>query len=83
MMNARVHTAADIERMLKLGLSPITDNAEALMALGFERAYPNARTGYDATIYERSIDQGYRETNYGLRRVMVCQRAFLDLAKAA
>jgi hypothetical protein len=83
MTNARVHTTTDIEQMLKLGLSPITDNAEALVQLGFERAYPNVRTGYDSTIYERSIDQGYRETAHGLRRVMVCQRAFLDTAKAA
>jgi hypothetical protein len=83
MTNARVHTAADIERMLAIGLSPITDNVTALTSLGFERAYPNARTGYDASIYERSIDRGYRETKNGLARVMVCQRAFLIEKKAA
>jgi hypothetical protein len=78
MTNARVHTTAEIEQMLMLGLSPITDNADALYQLGFERAYPQARSGYDATIFERAIDQGYRQTSSGLRRVMVCQRAFLD-----
>jgi len=77
MTNALVHTSTDIEGMLKLGLSPITDNASALAELGFERAYPNARAGYDATVYERSVDYGVRETSNGLHRVMVCQRAFL------
>jgi len=79
MTNALVHTTTDIERMLTLGLSPITDNVAALAALGFERAYPNARCGYDATVYERSIDYGFRQTANGLRRVMVCQRAFLNV----
>jgi len=78
MTSALVHTAKDIERMLALGLSPITDNAEALATLGFERAYPRARCGYDATVYERSIDYGFRQTANGLRRVMVSQRAFLN-----
>ena len=80
MTNALVHTTADIERLLTLGLSPITDNAAALTALGFERAYPNARRGYDATIYERSIDHGMRESTDGIRRVMIRQRAFLQTA---
>jgi hypothetical protein len=74
---ATVHTSSDIERMLMLGLSPITDNAEALVALGFERSYPQARAGYESTIFERSVDRGVRETPHGLRRVMVCERAFL------
>jgi len=77
MTNATVHAPEDIRRLLSLGLAPITDNAEALEQLGFERSYPNAHGGYDATIYERSVDRGYRPTKGGLRRVMVCERAFL------
>jgi hypothetical protein len=66
-----------IEAMLARGLSPITDNIDALIELGFERSYPTARSGYDQTLWERSIDLGLRSTYAGLRRVMVCQRAFL------
>jgi len=56
MTHATVHTSADIERMLSLGLSPITDNAQALSELGFERSHPNAKVGgYEASIYEREI----------------------------
>ncbi len=72
-----IHTATEIERMLNLGLAPITDNPDALVELGFQRSYPQARAGYESTVFERSIDRGYRETANGLRRVMVCQRAFL------
>ncbi len=77
---ATVHTPTEIERMLMLGLSPITDNVEALVELGFERSYPQARTGYESTVFERSVDRGVRETSQGPRRVMVCERAFLVAA---
>ena len=83
MTTATVHTSAEIERMLALGLAPITDNAEALYALGFERSYPEARSGFESTVFERSLDRGYRQTSRGLRRVMVAQRAYLVLSKAA
>ena len=56
MTHATVHTSADIERMLSLGLSPITDNVQALMELGFERCHPQAKVGgYEASIYERPV----------------------------
>jgi hypothetical protein len=83
MTNAMVHTPEQIQRLLAIGLSPITDNADALAQLGFERSYPNARSGYEATVYERSVDRGYRETDRGLRRVMVCERAYLAPARCA
>jgi hypothetical protein len=64
--------------MLSLGLSPITDNQEALAELGFARSFPDAkRGGYEASVYERSIDQGYRNTKSGLKRVVIAQRAYL------
>jgi hypothetical protein len=77
MTSATVHDLGDIRRLLAHGLSPITDNAEALCELGFVRSYPQASVGYEATVWERSIDRGYRETSHGLRRVMACERAFL------
>jgi hypothetical protein len=70
MTSATVHDLGDIRRLLAQGLSPITDNAEALAELGFERSYPRASTGYEATVWQRSVDRGYRETSRGLRRVM-------------
>ncbi len=75
-----VHCAEDIEHLLKLGLAPITDNVKALRQMGFARAYPTARTGYEASIYERSTDRGLRPGRNGLRRVLICERAFLRLA---
>ena len=77
MTNARVHTTAEIEQMLMLGLSPITDNADALYQLGFERAYPQARTGRDATIWERTINLHCRPDGH---RVLARERAFLVTA---
>ena len=75
-MPALVHTASDIELMLRRGLAPITDNATALMELGFERAYPQIRSGFDATIWERSIDLPQSRT--GVKR-LIRERAFLSV----
>jgi hypothetical protein len=63
----------DLIAILRRGLSPLTDNQDALLALGFERAYPQARKGYDATIWERSTD---RRRPDGFR-VIARERAFL------
>jgi hypothetical protein len=73
-MNSIVHTAVVISDLLRRGLTPITDNESALRELGFERAYPQVRHGYDATIWERSIDYGTRPNG---DRVLARQRAFL------
>jgi hypothetical protein len=81
MTNAMVHSPEEIQRLLSIGLSPITDNPDALYELGFQRSYPQARSGYESTVYERSVDRGYRETDRGLRRVMVCERAYLVQAE--
>jgi len=72
-----VHRTEDIECLLKIGLAPITNNAPALERLGFERAYPSARNQYEASMYERSVEHGSRATPDGLRRVLICERAFL------
>lgn len=73
-----VHCSEDIERLLKLGLAPITDNVAALERLGFSRAHPAARNRYEKSMYERSIDGGVRDSRNGLRRVLIRQRAFLQ-----
>ena len=77
-MPALVHTAAAIQQMLRLGLAPITDNPEALVELGFDRAYPQAQTGRDATIWERSVE--LPQPIAGAPRRLVRERAFLERA---
>jgi hypothetical protein len=74
-MEAIAHTLPAIETMLRMGLTPITDNADALAQLGFERAYPQIHAGYDSTIWERSIDVG-RPNRDGLRS-LARERALL------
>jgi hypothetical protein len=73
-MDYIVHTLPEIAHKLRLGLAPITDNSDALAKLGFEPAYPQIKSGYDSTIWERSIDRG------GLSRdghhVLIRERAF-------
>jgi hypothetical protein len=81
MMNATqqalVTSRQDIEMMLKHGLTPITRNEAALLELGFRRSYPGAASGYESTIWDRSVDRGYRQSERGLRRVMAVERAYL------
>jgi hypothetical protein len=74
-MNSVVHTLSEIEHMLRRGLTPITDNSDALAELGFERAYPQIKSGYESTIWERSIDRG--RLNYYGYRFLVRERAFV------
>ena len=71
---ALTHTIEEIDAVLRRGLSPITDNRDALVALGFEPAYPQIRTGYDSTIWERSVEYGTNTAGY---RTLARQRAFL------
>jgi hypothetical protein len=72
-MNIIAQSAEELTAILQRGLSPLTDNLNALLALGFERAYPQARKGYDATIWERTLD---RRRPDGMR-VLARERAFL------
>jgi hypothetical protein len=75
-MNLIAQSADELIAILRRGLSPLTDNQDALLALGFERAYPQARRGRDATIWERTIDRR-RPDGY---RVLARERAFLVAA---
>jgi len=69
-----VHSTEDLLALLRRGLSPFTDNREALLELGFERSYPQLYAGYESTIWERAIDRGRRADGY---RVLARERAFL------
>jgi hypothetical protein len=68
------HLPEELVALLRRGLPPVTDNLNALLALGFERAYPQVPVGYESTIWERSIEHHCRPD--GLR-VLARERAYL------
>jgi hypothetical protein len=70
-----VHSAAAIQDLLRRGLTPTTDNRDALLGLGFERAYPQFLRGYESSIWERSIVLERRARDGS--RMLARQRAFL------
>ena len=73
-METFCHTREEIERLaFRLPCVP-TDNRDALIALGFERMYPQAASGYDSRLWMRSVASG---CTTGARKLIV-QRAFLD-----
>jgi hypothetical protein len=78
-MKLIAQSADELSAILRRGLSPLTDNQDALLALGFERAYPQARKGRDSTIWERTINDHRRPDGY---RVLARERAFLVAATA-
>lgn len=67
-------TAEELAAILRRGLSPLTNNRDALLALGFERAYPQVRKGHDSIVWERTIDHHRRLDG---ARVLVRERAYL------
>lgn len=75
-MSIKVRTVAAIEELLRRGLTPVTDNHDALVELGFERAYPQVQRGWEAAVWERAVDAG-RHSKDG-RRMLVQQRALLE-----
>jgi hypothetical protein len=77
-MAATVHTIDAIQTLLRRGLMPVTDNRDALLELGFERTYPQVASGYEATLWERSIELDQRSR--GGYRMLARQRAVLELA---
>jgi len=79
-MAAIVHTAEAIRSLLQRGLTPVTDNREALLELGFERAYPQVRTGWESLIWERSIELARRAADG--RKLLARERALLELRPA-
>jgi hypothetical protein len=78
-METLCHNREEIERAaLRLPCVP-TDNRDALIALGFERMYPQVAAGYESHLWVRSVDSGCNNgANSSGRKKLVVQRAFLD-----
>ena len=72
-----VHTAEAIRTLLRRGLTPVTDNRDALIELGFERAYPQIKRGYEALFWERSVELDSRSRDG--YRILARERAILQL----
>jgi hypothetical protein len=79
-MNMIVHGSEDLTALLRRGLSPLTDNRDALLALGFERAYPQVPKGHESTIWERSIERPRTSDGH---RVLARERAYLIANRSA
>lgn len=71
-----VHTIEAIEALLRRGLTPKTDNLDALLELGFARSMPRAAAGYDASLWERSREYDRRAGDGS--RLFVRERAILE-----
>jgi hypothetical protein len=74
-VSAIVHTSAAISELLRSGLTPITDNAEALAELGFERVYPQHEHDFESMIWERTVEVAARSRDG--KRMLARERAFL------
>ena len=74
---ATVHHAEEIVRLLVQGLSPITDNRDALLEQGFERLHPCATAKCERSIWERLVARKYHDARSYHHRVFVRERAFL------
>lgn len=77
-MEALCHTREEIERLASRLPCVPTDNRDALLALGFERMYPDATSGYDSRLWMRSVDAGTIGSSAGIGKKRIVQRAFLD-----
>ena len=74
-MSPIAHSPSEIEAILRRGFTPKTDNEDALLELGFERASPASRDDYDSTLWERSSEHPQRSS--GGTRMLVRERAVL------
>ena len=75
-MSPTVHSIEAIEALLQRGVTPKTDNRDALVALGFVRSSPFAEGGHDETLWERSVD--HLGMSPGGQRMLVRERAILE-----
>ena len=71
-----VHTTEAIEALLRRGITPKTDNLDALLELGFARSIPRAEDGYDATLFERSREHDRRASDGS--RLFIRERAVFE-----
>lgn len=75
-MDALCHTQDEIDRLASRLPCVPTDNRAALLALGFERQYPQVVSGYESHLWVRSVDS--RNAGSAGYRKLILQRAFLD-----
>ena len=75
-MPQTVHTTEAIEALLRRGITPKTDNLDALLELGFARSIPRAEDGYDATLFERSREHDRRASDGS--RLFIRERAVFE-----
>lgn len=80
-MDALCHSAEEIERAARFMPCVPTDNRDALIALGFEREYPQVASGYESRLWVRSVEYGYHSSGSSYARKLVQQRAYLDTRK--
>lgn len=76
-MSSTVHSIEAIEAILRRGAMPRTDNRDALIALGFERATPGDDDRGES-LWERSVDHVHRAANGA--KLLVRERALLETA---
>ena len=77
-METLCHTIEEIDRAARILMCVPTDNRDALIALGFERMYPQCASGYESHLWVRAIDAGGRYDATTGRKKLVMQRAYLD-----
>lgn len=73
-MGVLCRTKEEIERIASRLPCVPTDNFDAMMALGFERLYPQTASGYVSHLWARSVEL---RSIAGARKLVV-QRAFLN-----
>ena len=74
------HTAEDIARRLRLGVVPETDNRDALLELGFRRAYPQVKDDYHSRLWSRAVPSD-RPSSAGHMQLVI-QLAYLSDGRA-
>jgi len=78
-VNTVFHSKDEIERAASRLPCVPTDNLDALIALGFERMYPQISSGYDSRLWVRAVESdSCADSSRGRRRIV--QRAFLELS---
>ena len=80
LIDMRVSLRKEIERAAPRVFCVPTDNRDALIALGFERMYPQAATGHESRLWVRSVDSGYCSGTTRNGRKLIVQRAYLDVS---
>jgi hypothetical protein len=70
-----LETKEQIERQLRLGIVPETDNRSLLCDMGFQPLYPHVQDGYHENLWGRQVET----TASGSGRRRAVQRAYLNV----